>query len=437
MKWHIVCRIGEEDTFLPEVEEAVERCLVLHFSGGATNERIRESVIATIEERYEATLSGSVQDFLYASMGAYIADLCIPRRTAEDRWSRVLTLHLPVFVQSRWRSASRSFAAALEFLTGDDWTISVRERCGDRPEPSAPTDSELPRTVSLLSGGLDSLVGAIDLLSTGDAIAFVSHHGGGLTPKFQNDTFGALRVRYGDQCCENQFYVVGPQLGGDGENSMRSRSILFLGLGVAVANALGKSVPVVVPENGLISLNIPLTRTRSGSSSTRTTHPHFIARLRQTLIDLGLSNAIEMPYRHLTKGEMLANAADHDALESMLPLTMSCSHPEVARWKGGTPGMHCGYCFPCLIRRAAVTAAGLEEADAPYTFDVRHRAPTGTRASDLRAVKIALARDEESGSPNSFRVLEAGPLPSDEILEFVGVYERGMSELVAFLGWKR
>ncbi len=436
MKWHIVCRIGEEDTFLPEVE-AVDRCLVLHFSGGGTNQRVRESVVATIEKRYEATLSGSVQDFLYASMGAYIADLRIPRRTAEDRWSRALTLHLPVFVQSRWRSASRSFAAALEFLTGDDWTISVRERCGDRPEPSAPTDPELPRTVSLLSGGLDSLVGAIDLLSTGDAIAFVSHHGGGSTPKFQNDTFGTLRVRYGEQCSKNQFYVVGPKLGGDGEPSKRSRSMLFFGLGVAVANAIGETVPVVVPENGLISLNIPLTRTRSGSSSTRTTHPHFIARLRQALIDLGVSNDIEMPYRHLTKGEMLANAADRDALETMLPLTMSCSHSEVARWKGATPGVHCGYCFPCLIRRAAVTAAGLEEADAPYTFDVRHRAPTGTRASDLRAVKIALARDAQSGSPNSFRVLEAGPLPSDEILEFVGVYGRGMSELVAFLGWKR
>jgi len=433
MKWNIICRIGEEDAFLPSVDESVERCLVLHFSGGARNEMVRESVVASIEKRYEATLSGSVQDLLYASMGAYLADLCIPRRTAEDRWAREFTLHLPVFEQSRWRKASNSLAEALKFLTGDDWAISVRVRSGETPRAITPTEPELPEIVCLLSGGLDSLVGAIDLLSDGDVVAFVSHHGGGMTPKFQNDTFGALQSRFENQCFENQFYVVGPQLGNDGENSMRSRSILFLGLGVAVACALGDEVPVVVPENGLISLNVPLTKTRVGSSSTRTTHPHFIAGVRQVLSDLRISNDILMPYRHMTKGEMLVNIGDSVALETILALTMSCSHPEVARWDGATPGTHCGYCFPCLIRRAAVTLADLEDADAPYTIDVRRSEPTGKRASDLRAVKMALTRDDLTKVPKFFRVLEAGPLPPKEISEFADVYERGMSELATFL----
>jgi len=437
MKWHVVCRVGEGDVFLPEVDPTAERCLVLHFSGGAAKERVRESVLTSIEEQCEATLSGTVQDFLYASMGAYLADMCIPRRTAEDRWSRDLTLHLPVFTQSRWRRAGRSLVTALRFLTGDEWAISIRGRSEEVPEPSTSADSEKPETVCLLSGGLDSLVGAIDLLRGRNAVAFVSHHGGGMTARFQSDTFAALRARYQDQCFENQFYVVGPHLGDKGENSMRSRSILFLGLGVAVASALGDRVPVVVPENGLISLNAPLTRTRVGSSSTRTTHPHFIASVRQVLGVLGISNDIVMPYRHMTKGEMLAKVGDQEALESVLALTMSCSHPEVARWGGATPGTHCGYCFPCLIRRAAVTAVGLEDADADYTYDVRDRAPTGKRGSDLRAVKMALARDEQSATPRIFRVLEAGPLPSEEISAYAGVYTRGMCELSAFLNGDR
>ena len=112
MRWHVVCRVGEGDSFLPVVEESTDRRLVLHFSGGATNQRVRENVVATIEERYGVTLSASVYDFLYASMGAYLADLCIPRRTAGDRWSRDLSLHLPVFERSRWRSAGRSLASA-------------------------------------------------------------------------------------------------------------------------------------------------------------------------------------------------------------------------------------------------------------------------------------------------------------------------------------
>lgn len=432
MKWHIVCRIGEGDTFLPEVDDALERCLVLHFSGGATNERVRESVVEFIEEKYEASLSGTIQDFLYASMGAYVADLCIPRRTAKDRWARELTLHLPVFMQSLWRRASRSLASTLKFLTGDEWTISTRERSGVVPDRLA-ADPELPGKVCLLSGGLDSLVGAIDLLSGGDAVAFVSHHGGGMTRKFQNDTFAALRAHYEDKCFENPFFVVGPNLGDDGESSTRSRSILFLGLGVAVAHALGDGVSVIVPENGLISLNVPLTGTRVGSSSTRTTHPYFIAGVRQVLGNLGIANDIVMPYRHMTKGEMLAGVNDREVLESIMARTMSCSHPEAARWNGATPGTHCGYCFPCLIRRAAVTAANMEEADADYTYDVRDSTPTGERGRDLRAVKMALARDEQSTKQSIFRVLEAGPLPPEEISAFADVYKRGMSELSTFL----
>lgn len=433
MKWHIVCRIGESDAFLPQIDAATSRCLILHFSGGAANRRVRESVVAGIEERYGVTLSAAVLDLLYACMGAYIADLCIPRRTADDRWSRDLTLHLPVFEERRWPGASRSFVSALRFLTGDTWAISARHRVGDRPEQSTATDPDAPTKVCLLSGGLDSLVGAIDLLSAGEAVAFVSHHGGGLTPKFQNTTLAGLRCHFEDQCVSNQFFVVGPQLDGNGENSMRSRSILFLGLGIAVASALGATGPLIVPENGLISLNVPLTGTRIGSSSTRTTHPHFITCVREMLSKLRIKNPIVLPYRHDTKGEMLAAVDRQDVLKSLLPETMSCSHPEVARWAGSTPGTHCGYCFPCIIRRAAVRAANLEDADSDYTIDIRTEVPEGKRGSDLRAVKMALCRNRQSTLPMIMRVLQSGPLPPDEATNYADVYERGMAELEAFI----
>lgn len=433
MKWHIVCRIGEDDTYLPEGVSPDDCCLVLHFSGGAPNTRVRESVVATIEKQYKAALSGSVIDFLYAAMGAYLADLCIPRKCAQDRWGRELILHVPVFSEAKWRSAGKSLVTALRFLTSDDWTLSTRERSNDAPEAKMAEGPDRPMKACLLSGGLDSLVGAIDLLSEGDCIAFVSHHGGGMTPKFQNSVFDGLRRRYDGQCSENQFYIVPPQLDGEGEDSMRSRSVLFLGLGISVASALGSDVPLVVPENGLISLNVPMTSTRVGSSSTRTTHPYFIAGVRQTLSRLGIKNQIVMPYRHKTKGEMLSEVADSEVTRSLIALTMSCSHPEVARWEGATPGTHCGYCFPCLIRRASVTAASLDDVDAEYTHDVRSKAPTGTRGKDLRAVKMALRRNEQSGRPNFLRVLEAGPLPPDEISEFAEVYTRGMAEISAFL----
>lgn len=432
MKWHVVCRIGEGDSYTPEIEGDDEYLLPLHFSGGAADTRVRESAVGHIEETYSATLSGGVQDFLYSSMSAYVADLCVPRRASQDRWSRSFVIHLPVFELQRWAAAAPHLCEALRFLTGDEWEIQVRARVGETPDASPSDQDGLPSAVSLLSGGVDSLVGAVDLLSRGSAVAFVSHHGGGLTPKFQNDTFRALQQHFDERCHENQFYIVGPQLD-DGESSMRSRSILFIGLGVAVASALGSEIPLFIPENGLISLNIPLTSSRSGSSSTRTTHPHFIAGVRTVLADLSIANGIVMPYRHKTKGEMLSECANADVLDSILALTMSCSHPEVARWSGNTPGTHCGYCVPCIIRRAAVCAAGMEASDTEYTIDVAVNRPTGARSRDIRAFDMALRREAEGMVPTFLRILESGPLPPEEITEFASVYERGMAEVSAFL----
>lgn len=435
MKWHLVCRIGEDDTFTPTIETAEPR-LLLHFSGGADDERVREHVVAGIEENYDTTLGGAVVDFVYASMAAYLADLCIPRSAAADRWSRELVLYLPVYSLARRRSASKEFTESLEFLTGDKWTLSLRGRGEEAPTRSCAEGSDLPDTVCLLSGGLDSLIGAIDLLASGRPIAFVSHHGGGLTPKFQNETLDALGRRFSDQVDENIFYIVPPKLDDDGENTMRSRSILFIALGIAVASALGDDVPLVVPENGLISLNAPLTGSRVGSSSTRTTHPHFIEGVRLTLRELGITNPIELPYRHKTKGEMLSGVADRDALKALLAQTMSCSHSEASRWAGATPGTHCGYCLPCLIRRAAVLAAGLSDADADYVEDVTASglALGGQRGRDLRAVKMALMRDQARPSSDAlFHVLESGPLPPAEVEDYAAIYLRGMAELRALL----
>lgn len=59
------------------------------------------------------------------------------------------------------------------------------------------------------------------------------------------------------------------------ENTSRGRSLLFLCAALSVAGILGENVPVYIPENGFIGLNIPLTGGRKGTCSTRTTHPYF------------------------------------------------------------------------------------------------------------------------------------------------------------------
>ncbi|MHC5720555.1 MAG: hypothetical protein ACYTX0_53180, partial [Nostoc sp.] len=123
-----------------------------------------------------------------------------------------------------------------------------------------------------------------------------------------------------------------------------------------VANLFPGQKPLVVAENGLISLNVPLTHSRIGSLSTRTTHPHFLSLYQKILSSLGLVTSIELPYKFFTKGEMLANVKNKEVLESTANLSMSCSHPEAGRFRQGSPSHHCGYCVPCIIRRAALAS---------------------------------------------------------------------------------
>lgn len=96
---------------------------------------------------------------------------------------------------------------------------------------------------------------------------------------------------------------------------------------------------------------------------------------------------------------------------------------------------HCGYCVPCIIRRASMTAAGLS--DAPYNVNVRSRPPKADTESgrDLRAFKMAVARlDGAPARQALLDVLSTGPLPPEDASEYASVYRRGMAEVGAFLG---
>ena len=181
------------------------------------------------------------------------------------------------------------------------------------------------------------------------------------------------------------------------ELTLRSRSLLYLALGLVTAAAFGDGTPVVVPENGWVSLNPPLTLNRLGAYSTRTTHPHFLAQLSSLWQQAGLEQPLSNPYQNLTKGEMVAQCRNPDLLKKLFPQSVSCSRPVVSRWQR-RPAGSCGYCYPCLMRRAALHRLGWDNGEG-YLLDVlaapetlRHR----TRGRDLRALLLAVKTWEES-----------------------------------------
>jgi len=327
-----------------------------------------------------------VQVFLLFALAVWAADKLVPRSPRPDAWTRDLVLEIPA--TSNWAALVSRLALLMGFLTGDAWSIQPRESqveikfAGRWPHPWQPT------AAALFSGGLDSLTGAIDLLEQGHRLVLVSHYDYGQLAATQQTLAAALAEHYGPERLHHlplKVQLEGPEL------TLRSRSLLYLALGLTAVSAFPGNLPLIIPENGWISLNPPLTLNRLGAYSTRTTHPHFLEELTALWQQVGLAHDLENPYQNLTKGEMLAQCRNLSLLEKLAPLSMSCARPVAGRWQREPAGA-CGYCYPCLVRRAALHRLGWDRT-VDYRVDVlsdaeilRHR----VKGRNLRALCLAL-----------------------------------------------
>jgi 7-cyano-7-deazaguanine synthase in queuosine biosynthesis len=438
--WHVLVRIGADDKFEADISASDPR---ISFGLYRTDDPwpIGNNILERIVVDTGRLPSKEFVDLAHLAAAVYSADLRVPRRFGgADRWQRDFVLDVPVHDVGRWQGISPHLSSMLSYLTGDTWQFHFRE-VGPFPLPE-PKKRAKPKLengcdcVSLFSGGIDSLVGALDIVNTGKRVALVGHHGTGMTQPAQTKVLEVLKPKIGGAIFDLLFYVHPKKDKLEGEPSMRSRSFLFLALGAATASAIGSDSPFVVPENGVISLNVPLTFARMGSHATRTTHPYFICSFASLITDLGSTTSIANPYQFLTKGEMLKAVSDQTLLEAVVRCSMSCSHSEVARFHGAHPGTHCGYCVPCIIRRASTKAANIT--DAPYDIDVITSSPTGDKSSDLRGFEMAIERLSNAPSGNlRADVLSNGPLKSENIRAFVDVYRRGMAEVASFLSERK
>ena len=439
MNWSVICKTDANDKF--NLKPALRQLVVSYCKSGGVVQ-VSNNVLAIILEKGLVPTETAV-DLLYLAMSVYTADLRIERRFSNDGWSRQITLFLPVAEIAKWEMSKFVLTRMLGFLTGDDWTLEFRQRkITDKPAVKE-TREPAPSAVSLFSGGLDSFVGAIDLFEETDGIiALVGQYGKDSTNPAQEKTFGVIKDEYLDRALRFGFYVQ-PNKPGEraAENTMRSRSILFLALGTAVASACAAAdaIPLYVPENGLISLNVPLTHSRMGSLSTRTTHPFFISLYRETLAALGIRVSVNLPYKFKTKGEMLLEAKNKKVLAAGLPKTLSCARPDAGRYQKRPKGTHCGYCVPCIIRFASMTAAGFDTRSETY-FDVVNETcdPKIPRGGDRRAFEIGIERIK-SFSPLQLaaEVLQSGPLLPTDAGEYARVFKRGLEEVADFLKIKR
>lgn len=375
-------------------------------------------------------------DLLYLSLFVFAVDRIIPRDSAEDSWKRDIELHIPVLSYEKWEKESEKVEAILNFLSGDKWRIIFRKRTKIKSEEfmyekykKLQGEKYSYNTLCMFSGGLDSGIGAINLIEEKesiDEILFISHYGGGKgTKEYQDYLKESLIKKYG--ISEKHFYQNHAKAINAIEDTTRTRSFMFFSHAIAYATAMKNKVELIIPENGLISLNIPLTYTRLGTSSTRTTHPHYIKMLQQLVLDLGIQVHIINPYQFKTKGEMILECKNRELLQDNIINTMSCSHPDVGRFRGATHAYHCGYCFPCTIRRAAIKKGQLNDTS-EYWDDSYSSGDTAKH--NLNVYKLAMKNLNDKLS--FLKIQGSGPI-EEKINDFAELYNRGMQELKDFL----
>jgi 7-cyano-7-deazaguanine synthase in queuosine biosynthesis len=364
-------------------------------------------------------------DLLSVALAVVSADLAGHRDRSPDGWTREFDLTVSVADAPFWNANSALIQKLLAFLTTDRWVLRFI-RGGVLPVPDRNAISPEEDCVALLSGGLDSYVGTINLVSAGKKPFVVSQTVRGDAEKqctFAAEIGGGLRHLQLNHNAD----VPDPE----NPPSQRARSIVFLAYGVLAATTLaryhaGENVTLYVCENGFIAVNPPLTGSRLGSLSTRTAHPAVLSMIQQLLDAAGLRVRIVNPYRLKTKGEMLRECADQGLLGAHAFQTTSCGRFKQFGYN------HCGRCIPCLVRRAAILAwkgddqtyykygdLGLDDEDHGRFDDVRSALMGVTECADIGITRWIGA------------TLSSEFIPDKE--ELKRTVERGLDEMRALL----
>lgn len=363
-------------------------------------------------------------DFLSFALGVIAADQAVPRSQSPDGWTRVIDLKVSLTEPQNWYQHADLLTKALCFLTGDVWSVEFEPNGLPPPTPTKRRRTSSPTLsgdmVALLSGGADSLVGAIDVVSRGGRPVFVSQVAVGDADR-QRRFAKAVSPDGAHLQLTHAARPIGPA-----ERSQRARSVAFLAYGLLAASSLpgfgSDPIKLVVPENGLISINVPLTDLRVGSLSTRTTHPHFIAMIQRVWDAVGFGITIENPYQFSTKGELLRTCTRQGLLKKLVFESTSCG-------RFGRYGYeHCGRCVPCIVRRAAIHDWGVRD-----TTSYRYPGLRSQRAfDDVRSLAMAYLAVQKDGVER----WSAGAMSSLELTDptpYRQTVERGINEVGRFL----
>jgi 7-cyano-7-deazaguanine synthase in queuosine biosynthesis len=320
-------------------------------------------------------------DAIDLAVAVHCADRLAVRGNKKRGWGRTLRLNVAVRCLAFWQSPAVRDALfeALQFLTQDHWEISFEQKEGEYRVSEAQDhlfdspDSQ-PTEVSLYSGGLDSFAGLGRRISETPNHHFLCIS---VTPnqrqrQRQREQLSFLHREFGVKITHLPVrYCLRDAERHQQEPTRRTRGFLFSMTG-GVAALMAGSDTLRLYENGIGAVNLPLDGSQIGIDNSRSVHPVSLQMLSRLLSLIGGHDfVIKNECAHLTKAEMCSHPAVKRASLAIAD-TFSCDGFPVRRRKFA----QCGFCTSCLLRRQALEAAALAEADGDdYGCDLRSQGP--------------------------------------------------------------
>ena len=357
-------------------------------------------------------------DFTIIAMAVVAADKAVLRKKSADGWTRKIELCIYLHDAPKWRQEKRKLEEMLRFLSGDFWVLNINAL----PESLVPQkkyDLRQQDCICLLSGGMDSLVGAIDLHEEGRNPLFVSQ-----TVRGDAEHQREYAMQFGiNNLCQWSNNI---KKKGESEISTRARSMVFFAFALLAScgidcNAQGRK-ELFVPENGYISLNMPLDPLRTGSLSTKTTHPVYMKAMQEIWNDVGINIDFVLPYKYKTKGEVLMDCKNQDLMKKLIFGSTSCG-------KYQRKLQHCGVCVPCLVRRAAFLKNNLCDVTEGGYFKENLQC---SYSKDVAAAALAVVQLKKNGIESLVKGMLSF-VKGEERNLYLGVIERGVLEIGALL----
>jgi len=410
--------------------------------------------IDNISRRLSTDVPDILTDLVEIASYVYCADQAVTRGgegvlAFGAQWRRSFIFHIPVRQPSIWSSPNvlHALQKTLGILSEDTYEFHFVQRIKAVPMQTYltlgdgdPTTPELDE-VLLFSGGMDSLGGTVqEAVLDKRRVALVSHRSNSKVFSRQKKLIAGLH----EICKQNpplHVPVWVHQSGTEGrEYTQRSRTFLYASLGAAVARVFGLK-RIRFYENGVVSLNLPISEQVVGARATRTTHPQVLdgfANLFSLLVEETFT--VENPFLWITKTEVV-NLIGDAGCGDLIGQSVSCTHTR----EQTTEKPHCGRCSQCVSRRFATLASRFSNLDPRSLYHLDLLTDPRTPEKDRTLVESFIRTATRIGSMNELQVVEhygevsrvlrhLRPLSADQVAErVIQLYRRHSAEVTGVM----